>query len=165
MQCFHTLPFYQKGNLTNKSTYVQLINYLVELRRDVLSFAGQAIIIAVCLWWENPDLEEPEVTLVEVSTLGREQLNFWGSFLRRSFIFCSTVALVYAAVYSCTREGLAACQSCCGSIVVGDRGPKRVADFNNRENTISHLARVFFITSIFSFSSKQFQLNTVRYRV
>lgn len=52
---------------------------------------------------ENPDLEEPEVTQ-EVSTLGREQLHFWGSFLRRSFIFCSTVALVYAAVYSCTRE-------------------------------------------------------------
>lgn len=50
---FHTLPFYHKGNLTNKSTYIQLINYIAELRRDVLSFAGQAIVIAVCLWWRT----------------------------------------------------------------------------------------------------------------
>ena len=108
-------------NLTNKSTIDQLHRAVAQgcpfLCRPGGDFRALSLV-------ESPDLEEPEVTQEEVSTLGREQLHFWSSFLRRSFIFCSTVALIYAAVYSCAPEGSAACRPCCGSIIVGFSGPK-----------------------------------------
>ena len=111
-QCLHALPFYFKGNLTNKSTIDQLHRAVAQgcpfLCRPGGDFRALSLV-------ESPDLEEPEVTQEEVSTLGREQLHFWSSFLRRSFIFCSTVALIYAAVYSCAPQGSAACRPCCGS--------------------------------------------------
>lgn len=138
---FHTLPFYHKGNLTNKSTYVQLINYIAELRREVLSFAGQAIVIAVCLWWRTL-IWKSRKWRKRFPPLAESSFIFGVHFFGEASFFAAQWHWYMPQSILVHEKSLLLASRVAGALLWEIAGQKG-ADFNTRENTISHLSQSF----------------------